>query len=106
MKITIPLGRNLPVRAVSVEKTSSGLYLPDSAKSQVQNGERIKLVVVAWGAKVEEKYELGDTLIISSSQVVPVVPEPDDEKFEQEKHYLVHETQVVGLRREREEIPF
>lgn len=106
MKVTIPLGRSILVRAEPVEKLSSGLFLPGADKAQV-NGERMKLVVMCWGSKVEEKYKEGDTLIISSGQCTPVTLEPD-EPVPEHKTYLIHETQVVGIRRSYsdEEIPF
>ena len=90
---TRPIGKAILVRAVTVEKQGS-LYLPN-AKADASNSPRTSLVVVVAGKKCEESYEAGDILILSSGQATEVRGESDtDEKF-----YLVHETQVVGVKR-------
>jgi len=61
MKTNIkPIGERLVVKpSISETKTSSGIYIPDSAKEKQNNGE-----VIAIG-KIEEEINIGDKVLYS-----------------------------------------
>lgn len=87
-----PVGRNILVKSIEEKQTATGLYLPDSVKKGPE-APRTKAVVLQLGPKCEEGIQAGDLLILSSGNVVPVKDENGAE------FYLVHETQVVGVKR-------
>lgn len=103
MTMYTPVGRHILVRAEETTTTTGGLILPGAGNAAGPTGARISLVVIEAGPRCEEKYRVGDVLIVSSGQVTEVRGEPGDEK-----KYFVHETQVVGIRRDvdLDELPF
>ena len=92
----IPMGRSILVRCVMVEKLASGLFLPGAARGvAAHEAPSARLEVIAVGSKCEENIRPGDVLIVSSGQATELRGEREGD----EKRYIVHETQVVGIKR-------
>jgi len=89
-----PLGQRVLVKRIdSDEKSSGGLYIPDTAKEKPQEA---KVVALGTGGKdedgkaIEFTVKVGDTVLISKYGGTEV-------KLDGEEHLLVSESDILGI---------
>lgn len=89
-----PLGQRVLVKRIeSEEKTSGGLYLPDTAKEKPQEA---KVVALGTGGKddngnaIEFTVKVGDNVLISKYGGTEV-------KLDGEEHLLISESDILGI---------
>ena len=77
--------RVLVKREEEVTKTSSGIYIPDSAKEKPQRGE-----VLAVAKKVEEDIKVGGTVVFSKYGAVDLV-------LDNEEYVVLKVEDILGV---------
>ena len=89
-----PLGQRVLVKRIdSEEKTSGGIYLPDTAKEKPQEA---KVVALGTGGKdddgkpIEFTVKVGDVVLISKYGGTEV-------KIDNEEHLLISESDILGI---------
>ena len=89
-----PLGQRVLVKRIdSDEKSSGGLYIPDTAKEKPQEA---KVVALGTGGKdedgkaIEFTVKVGDTVLISKYGGTEV-------KLDGEEHLLINESDILGI---------
>jgi len=93
MKLHPINGRILVKPLEAEEKTAGGIYLPDSAKKTVHEGE-----VVATADDASEEVALGNRVIYTEFGGTKV-------KFEGEEYYLLSEDDLLAKYEEVDKIP-
>lgn len=93
MTMIKPLSDRVVVKAQEAEeKTSSGLYIPDSAKEKPQRGTVVSVGPgrVENGAKIEMSVKAGDTVLYGKYSGTEIALDGDD-------YLIMRESDILGI---------
>ncbi len=93
MKTLTPLSDRVVVQAAEAEEiTSSGLYIPDSAKEKPQRGTVISVGPgkVENGAKIEMTVKAGDTVLYGKYSGTEIT-------LDDEEYLIMRESDILGI---------
>ena len=93
MKTLTPLSDRVVVQAAEAEElTSSGLYIPDSAKEKPQRGTVISVGPgkVENGSKIEMTVKAGDTVLYGKYSGTEIT-------LDNEEYLIMRESDILGI---------